>query len=82
MLAKTAFVSVACGVVTAVSLLACAGPVGKGEGDSCSKADDCSSDLTCQPVVGRSGDYCCPTQGPGAPLPKEVNCQPVPGAPH
>ena len=42
-------------------LVACAGPIGKGQGDNCSSQDDCSSDLTCQPVSGRSGDFCCPT---------------------
>ena len=42
------------GVVTA-----CAGPTGKGEGDSCSTNDDCSSDLTCQPI-GDAGDVLLP----------------------
>jgi hypothetical protein len=70
---------VACGIVTAVSLLACAGPIGKGEGDSCSTADDCSSDLTCQYVQGRTGDFCCPTPAISS---KEANCQPGPAAGH
>jgi hypothetical protein len=79
MLAKTAFVSVACGIATAVSLLACAGPIGKGEGDTCATADDCSSNLTCQSIAGRSGDFCCPTP---ADTSKEANCQPGPDAGH
>jgi hypothetical protein len=37
---------------------ACGG--GQGEGDSCS-GNECSADLTCQPISGRSVDYCCPT---------------------
>jgi hypothetical protein len=82
MLAKTAFGSVAWGIVAA-GLLACAGPIGgKGEGESCAAADDCGSDLTCQPVEGRGGDFCCPTVGVGAPPSKEANCQPGPDAGH
>jgi hypothetical protein len=74
MLAKKALLAWAIGIGAAVALLACAGPVGKGEGDSCSTADDCSSNLTCQPIDGRSGDYCCPTP---ASTSKESNCQVV-----
>jgi hypothetical protein len=44
----------------ACGLMACAGPGGKGEGDSCTTEDDCSADLTCQPISGH-GDVCCPT---------------------
>ncbi len=74
MFRKTAFVLIACvGLVAALSS-ACAGPIGKGEGDSCTTADDCSSNLTCQPITGRQGDYCCPTP-PGTS--KETNCQAV-----
>ena len=72
MLAKKALLAWACGIGMAVALLACAGPVGKGEGDSCSTADDCSSNLTCQPINGRNGDFCCPTP---ASTSKEGNCQ-------
>jgi hypothetical protein len=57
MFRKIAF-GVMAAVATACSLAGCAG---KGEGDGCSGADDCSADLTCQPVPGRTGDYCCPT---------------------
>jgi hypothetical protein len=58
--------------VTAALSAACAGPLGKGEGDSCSGADDCSSNLTCQHIQGRDGDYCCPTPQSAS---KEANCQ-------
>jgi hypothetical protein len=50
----------------------CAGPIGKGEGDSCASEDDCSSNLTCQPISGRKGDFCCPTPANAS---KEGNCQ-------
>lgn len=77
MVAKTAFVAWVCGL-GAVALVACAGPVGgKGEGEACNTEDECGGNLTCQPVVGRNADYCCPTQGPGAPASKEANCQPA-----
>ena len=45
--------------LAAVVVVACAGPGGKGEGDSCSDEDQCSVDLTCQPIAGH-GDVCCP----------------------
>lgn len=82
MVAKTAFVAWVCGM-GAAALVACAGPIGgKGEGESCSTEDECGSNLTCQPVDGRSEDYCCPTQGVGAPPPKADNCQPAAGTGH
>jgi hypothetical protein len=59
---------------------ACAGPMGKGEGDGCSGNDECGSNLTCQPVGGHGGDYCCPAplQLPdGTNASKESNCQPT-----
>jgi hypothetical protein len=59
MLRKTVFVMTAVAALGGV-VAACAGPTGKGEGDSCSTNDDCSSDLTCQPI-GDGGDFCCPT---------------------
>ncbi|HEY8040990.1 MAG TPA: hypothetical protein VIF15_14390 [Polyangiaceae bacterium] len=70
MFRKMAWVVVACGFAAAVA--ACAGPTGKGEGDSCTGADDCSSNLTCQPISGRQGDFCCPTPASSS---KEGNCQ-------
>jgi hypothetical protein len=45
--------------LTAAYSIACAGPLGKGEGDECT-GDQCSSNLICQPIEGRSVDYCCP----------------------
>jgi hypothetical protein len=77
MLSKSVLVSVACGIVATASLLGCAGPIGKGEGDSCSTADDCGSDLTCYAPRGKTQNYCCPTQGAGAPAPKSSNCDPA-----
>ncbi len=65
-------------LVTAVALTAglfgCAGPMGKGEGEQCATQDDCSTDLTCQPVSGRQGDYCCPTPADAGNSP---NCLPA-----
>jgi hypothetical protein len=72
MVAKTAFVVLAAGVAVMMAV-ACAGPLGKGDGDSCSTADDCSSNLTCQAITGRQGEYCCPTPPTAS---KESNCQP------
>jgi hypothetical protein len=68
MVRKMLFVVLA---VTACGLVACAGPNGKGEGDSCNSEDDCSSDLTCQPIAGH-GDVCCPTPPYSS---KKANCQ-------
>ncbi len=67
------------GIAWAVAgaLLACVGPVGGvGEGSPCS-GDDCASNLTCQPIPGRSVDYCCPTP---ASMSSKANCQPATGA--
>jgi hypothetical protein len=57
MFRKMVLFGMACGMA---GLLACAGPGGKGEGESCSSQNDCSADLTCQPI-GSRGDFCCPT---------------------
>jgi hypothetical protein len=54
------FRRIAFGVTVAVAGLGVLAGCGKGEGDSCT-GNDCSTDLTCQPVAGRTGDYCCPT---------------------
>jgi len=49
----------------ASGLVACAGDIGKSQGDPCGGSqDECGSNLTCQPIVhsdGSKGDYCCPT---------------------
>ena len=71
MFRKMTFVVVALAGLTA----ACAGPSGKGEGDSCSGADDCSADLTCQPILGRNGDFCCPAPADAS---DKANCQAEP----
>lgn len=72
MFRKLVSFGMACGLT---GLLACAGPIGKGQGDSCSSQDECGSDLTCQPVTGRSGDYCCPTPRSAS---SNGNCQDAP----
>jgi hypothetical protein len=46
--------------------------MGKGEGDSCTGQDECSADLTCQPIGGHSGDFCCPAPADASNKP---NCQ-------
>jgi len=71
------FRKMACVVVASVAcgLLACAGPNGKGEGESCSSQEDCGSDLTCQPITGRQGDFCCPAPADSS---TKSNCQAQP----
>jgi hypothetical protein len=53
------------GVILAVSvgfLVACSGSGGILEGDTCGgSTDQCHNNLTCQPIQGRTGDFCCPT---------------------
>ncbi len=60
----------------------CAGnQFGKSEGSSCSTADECSTDLICTPVAGKTDDYCCPTPlvlPTGAYASGQSNCQPTP----
>ncbi len=51
--------------VVAVSLVvaalaACSGGVSQGE-ECGGSQDDCSSNLSCQPIAGRGHSYCCPT---------------------
>jgi hypothetical protein len=74
MFRKMAFVGMAM-VAGACLVAGCAGPGGKGEGDSCGSQDDCSADLTCQPIIGRSGDFCCPAPADASDKP---NCQAQP----
>lgn len=59
MLRKMVFVGMTVAALGA-AVGACAGPVGKGEGDGCKTNDDCESGLVCQPI-GSTGPYCCPT---------------------
>jgi hypothetical protein len=63
-----AFAWVACVAATCVV----AGCEGKAEGDSCGSQNDCRPDLTCQPITGRTGDYCCPSP---ADMSSKGNCQ-------
>lgn len=75
---KVMVVFIACGVLGVLSA-ACAGPMGKGEGEGCGSNDDCSSNLICQPVAGR-GTNCCPSplqREDGVFTSKETGCQPV-----
>jgi hypothetical protein len=61
---------------------ACAGnQTGTGEGGGCSSDDACDTDLWCQPVTGRNGDFCCPTPlvlPSGQFSSGQANCQPIP----
>jgi hypothetical protein len=75
-------------LVVAVGLIGgmvagCTGETGKGQGESCSSDSDCGGIGTqCQPVAGRTGDFCCPTPlvlPDGTFSSKETNCQPVQG---
>jgi hypothetical protein len=45
-----------------------------GQGDSCSSNSDCNTSLICQPVPGRSSDYCCPAPATES---SDENCHPV-----
>ena len=38
-------------------MAACSG----GQGDTCSTDSDCGANLMCQPIKGRTKNYCCPT---------------------
>ena len=72
------------GVAVGFCLVAgCVGETGKGQGESCSSDGDCGGIGTvCQPVGGRSGDFCCPSPlklPDGTFASKESNCQPVAG---
>lgn len=74
-------------VVVGASLLvglssACAGnETGTSEGGGCTTQDQCDTELLCQPVTGRNGDFCCPAPLvlPGGTFASsQTNCQPVP----
>lgn len=48
--------------VGALYLGACSGLGGTKQGDECGgSTDDCSANLTCQPIKGRGKSFCCPT---------------------
>jgi hypothetical protein len=70
MFRKIVWFGIACGLV---GVCACAGPSGKGEGESCASQDDCSADLTCQPI-GNRGDFCCPTPPDAGSSSASPNC--------
>jgi hypothetical protein len=55
-------VTLAACAIASVIALGCSDFGGIGEGDQCSgPKDNCSSNLTCQPIAGQPGDVCCPT---------------------
>jgi hypothetical protein len=61
----------ACGIAGAIAL-GCSGMGGISEGDPCGGTqDNCGSNLTCQPIKGHNGNYCCPTPASAS---KEDNC--------
>jgi hypothetical protein len=39
-------------------LIGACGPL---QGQACQKDSDCGSNLSCQPIVGRASNFCCPT---------------------
>jgi hypothetical protein len=48
--------------VLALGFVTMAGCGGVSQGDECGGSqDDCGSNLVCQPIKGRSKNYCCPT---------------------
>ena len=73
MVQKMAFVVFAVGLMAA-----CAGSPGKGEGEACQGADDCAGQLVCQPIQGRTGDFCCPTPSSSS---AQSNCHSATNAP-
>jgi hypothetical protein len=42
------------------TVLACSGDA-HNEGGTCATVKDCGGNLSCQPITGRRGDFCCPT---------------------
>jgi hypothetical protein len=44
------------------------------EGNACGKQGDCGGNLSCQPVAGRTADFCCPTPPESS---KQSNCHGV-----
>ena len=67
---------VICGLAFVGSLVVACGPadsLNKNEGSGCSKNDDCGGELTCQPIQGRTGDFCCPAPADSS---GKINCHP------
>ena len=66
-----------CAVALVGSFVVACGPaasLNKNEGGSCVNTDDCGGGLTCQPIQGRQGDFCCPTPPESS---SHVNCKPA-----
>jgi hypothetical protein len=79
MFRKIAGMLVGAGVVVALSSGCAGNQTGTSEGGGCSSDDQCDTDLYCQPVPGRNGDFCCPTPlvlPSGAFSSGQTNCQP------
>jgi hypothetical protein len=66
------------GALVVGSLVVACGPAASlnaNEGGSCSASNnDCGGDLDCQPIQGRTGEYCCPTPPQSS---SAKNCQPI-----
>lgn len=57
------------------AIVACSDFGGVKEGDSCGGSqDDCASNLTCTPIEGRNGSFCCPTPSTAS---NYQNCHPT-----
>jgi hypothetical protein len=70
------FGKIICGVALVGSIVVACGPadsLNKNEGGACSKVDDCGGDLSCQPIQGRTGDFCCPAPPESS---SHTNCHP------
>jgi hypothetical protein len=82
MFRKMNYLGVAVGLsLVGAMVVGCVGETGKHQGEGCSSDSDCGGIGTvCQPVQGRSGDFCCPSPlvlPDGTFSSKETNCQPV-----
>jgi hypothetical protein len=67
-------VTLAAGSIASVMALGCSDAGGISEGDQCgAPKDNCSSNLTCQPISGQAGDVCCPTPPESS---KKDSCHP------
>ena len=80
MFRKMASVVVGAGLLAVLSGGCAGNQTGTSEGGGCSTQDECDSELLCQPVTGRNGDFCCPAPlvYPGGGFSSsQTNCQPV-----
>ncbi|MGO8992277.1 MAG: hypothetical protein ACLQVI_03040 [Polyangiaceae bacterium] len=71
------FGKVICGLTVMGWLLIACGPaasLNSNEGGSCTSNNDCGGDVQCQPIQGRTGDYCCPDPPQSS---SHENCHPI-----